>query len=271
MRANPTYIFSSILSMILLGYGCAPLPAQIPTQRLTLEPSSTPYPLSKNNVLISFVQNASDGMDEISACLNGYDTYRFALAQDGHLIRFDEGRYVETRTSQAEIDKLLSKIDATGFSSLTGDGDQYTQNSPPPSFKDPWGGSITVNKKTITITPGQSDYLGEPVIQTLDLIENFRPDNLQLYAPESIKVWSFLEQNFTLGLANPSPEPPLLKWSIEDINLENLLTDPATSKPKIMSGDALSFLMQQLKHVPAVRRVEQKGQTYYVLVCPIFH
>jgi hypothetical protein len=66
-----------------------------------------------------------------------------------------------------------------------------------------------------------------------------------------------MEQNFTLGLANPTPEPPVLKWSVDDINLDDLLTDPATSKPQIMSGHALSFLMQQLKHVPAVRRVEQ--------------
>ena len=78
-------------------------------------------------------------MDEISACLDGDDTYRFVLNRDGHLIRFDETRYLEARISQAEIDKLLSEIDATGFSSLTGDGDQYIQNPPPPSFTNTWG------------------------------------------------------------------------------------------------------------------------------------
>jgi hypothetical protein len=50
-------------------------------------------------------------MDDISACLDAYDTYRFVLNRDGHLIGFDEARYLEARISQAEIDKLLSEID----------------------------------------------------------------------------------------------------------------------------------------------------------------
>ena len=269
MSTKTRHIFSFILSLILL-YGCTSPPTYPPTQTPTLEPASTPIPFSNNDVLISLIRDASDGMDEISACLNADDTYRFLLNRDGHLIRFDEARYLEARITQAEIDKLLSEIDATGFSSLTGDGDQYIQNAPPPSFTNTWGGSITVNGKTITITPGQSDYLVEPVIKTLAIIEDYKPRNLQLYAPESITLWVFMERDFTLGLANPSPEPPVLKWSVDDINLGNLLTDPATSKPQIVAENALAFLMQQLKHVPAVRRVEQNGQNYLVLVCPNF-
>jgi hypothetical protein len=270
MRAKTTYIFSSVLSLVLLGHSCVQHPSETPTQLLTHEPSSTPSPLSSNNLLISFIQNASDGMDDISACLNGYDSYRFVLTRDGHLIRFDEGHYAETRISQAEIDKLVSEIEATGFSSLAGDGDQYIQNAPLPSFENTWGGSLTVNEKTITITPGQSDYLVESAIKTLDIIENYRPNDLRLYTPAGIKLWVFLEQDFGLGLANPTPEPPGLKWSIENINLENLLTRPATSDPKIVSGEALSFVMQQLIHVPAVRKVEQNRHTYLVLACPNF-
>lgn len=179
MSAKTTHIFSLISSLILL-YGCTSPPAHPPSQTLTLEPASMPNPSSNNDLLISFIKNASDSMDEISACLSAYDTYRFVLDRDGQLIRFDETHYVETRISQAEIDKLLSEIEATGFSSLTGDGDQYIQNAPPPSFKNTWGGSITANERTITITPGQSDYLVEPVIKTLHIIENYKPNNLRL-------------------------------------------------------------------------------------------
>jgi len=89
-------------------------------------------------------------------------------------------------------------------------------------------------------------------------------------SPESIALWVFLEESLILGLANPTPESPVLKWLVNDINLEHSLTDPAKAKSQIISGDALSFLMQQVRTVPAFRMVEQKGQYYYVLVCPNF-
>lgn len=209
-------------------------------------------------------------MDEMSACLAANDTYRFVLYGDGNLIMFDGVQYLETRISHAEIDELLSEIEATGFSSIIGDGDQYIQNAPTPSFVNTWGGSITVNEKTITITPGQSDYLVKPVKKALEIVENYRPKNLQLYAPESISLWVFLEESIRLGLANPTPEPPFLNWLVDDISLDNLLTDPATSKPRVISGAPLSFLMGQLKHVPALRWVEQNGQKYLVVLCPNF-
>lgn len=279
MNLKASHIFAFISSLILFGSGCTASPTNMPTgnapQTLLptntprLEPTSTSNPIS-NDVIVSFILDASDGMDEISACLDAHDSYRFVLHRSGQLIRFDEGRYWETRISQAEIDRLLSEIEATGFPSLTGDGDQYTQDDPPPSFVNPWGGSITVNEKTITITPGQSDYLVEPVTKTRDRLDNYRPVNLQLYLPESINLWVHLEQNFSLGLANPTPEPPVLKWPVDEINLENLLTDLATSKPQVISGELLSFLMEQLKHVPALRWVEQNGEKYLVIVCPKF-
>jgi hypothetical protein len=270
MSTRTAHIFSLILSLIFFGYGCASPPAQIPTHTTTLGPASTPNPYSDDDVLISFIIDASDGMDEMSACLAADDTYRFLLYRNGHLIRFDGVQYLETRISQVEIDELLSEIDATGFPSLIGDGDQYIQNAPPPSFVNTWGASITVDEKTITITPGQSDYLVEPVKKTLDIVGNYRPKNLQVYTPESISLWVFLEENIRLGLANPTPEPPVLNWSDDDINLDNLLTDLATSKPQVLSGDPLSFLIGQIKHVPALRWVEQNRQKYLVVLCPHF-
>jgi hypothetical protein len=216
---------------------------------------------------------ASDGMDDKSACLAANDIYRFVLYQDGRLIKFDGFQYVATRISQAEMEDFLSAIEATGFSSLSGNGDQYIKNAPPPSFRDTWGGSVTVNETVISVTPGQSAYLVEPVTKTLEMIKNYRPANLQPYAPESVDIWVFLEESIDLGLANPTSEPPVLKWAVDEINLNDLLTDLATSKPskpKIISGETLSFVMRQVKHIPVVRRVEQDRQNYLVVVCPNF-
>jgi hypothetical protein len=52
-----------------------------------------------------------------------------------------------------------------------------------------------------------------------------------------------------------------------------LLTDLTAShlaafKPKIISGETLSFVMRQVKHIPVVRLVEQNSQNYLVVVCP---
>jgi hypothetical protein len=226
-------------------------------------------------VLIAYARNeGGDGIDDMSACLLGYSPYyRFVLFGDGRLVRFDKTRYLESKISQAEIDKLLSEIDATGFSSLTGDGDQYIQNAPAPSFKNTWEGSITIDEKTIPITAGQTDYLTDSVIKTLDIIENYKPKNLQPYTPESVALWVYREEDIRLGLASPTPEPPVLEWAVDEIDLKNLLVDlvaPATSEPKVVSGDSLAFLMQQLKHVPVSRRVEQNGQNYLVVLCPNF-
>lgn len=223
-----------------------------------------------NDVVVSFIIGASDGMDDKSACLASNDIYRFVLYQDGRLMEFDGFQYVETRISQAEMDNFLSDIEATGFSSLRGDGDQYIENAPLPSFRDTWGGLITVKETTITVTPGQSAYLVEPVTKTMEIIENYRPANLQPYAPESVSLWVFMEESIDLGLGNPTPEPPVLKWSVDEINLNDLLTDLATSKPKVVSGETLSFVMRQVKHLPVVRRVEQNRQNYLVIVCPNF-
>jgi len=229
--------------------------------------ASTPI---SNDVVVSFVISASDGMDDMSACLAANDIYRFVLYQDGRLIKFDGFQYVEARISQAEMDNFLSDIETTGFSSLDGDGDQYIENTPPPSFIDTWGGSVTVNETTITVTPGQSDNLVEPVTKTLEIMEDYRPANLQPYVPESLNLWVFLEESISLGLANPTPEAPVLNWSIDEVNLNDLLTDPASSEPDVISGETLSFVMRQVKHIPIVRRVEQNGQNFLVVVCPNF-
>src|SRR5512138_502135 len=238
-----------ILTLLTACQSIAPTPAISTTASI---------PIS-NDVVVSFIIGANDGMDDKSACLAADDIYRFVLYQDGRLIKFDGFQYVETRISQAEMEDFLSAIEATGFSSLSGNGDQYIKNAPPPSFRDTWGGLVTVNETVISVTPGQSAYLVEPVTKTLELIKNYSQANLQPYAPESVSLWVFREEDIDLGLGNPTPEPPVLNWSADEINLNDLLTDLTASKPskpKIISGETLSFVMRQMKHIPVVRRVQ---------------
>ncbi|MFO7599906.1 MAG: hypothetical protein R6X27_08875, partial [Candidatus Desulfacyla sp.] len=201
----------SLASCLLLTFLTA-CQSITPTPATSTE-ASIPF---SNDVVVSFIIDASDGMDDMSACLAANDIYRFVLYQDGRLIKFDGFQYMETKISQAEMDNFLTDIEATGFSSLRGNGDQYIENAAPASFIDTWGGSVTVHDTTIPVTPGQSDDLVEPVTKTLEIIENYRPANLQPYAPESVSLWVFPEESIDLGLANPTPEPPVLKWSVEE-------------------------------------------------------
>jgi len=39
---------------------------------------------------------------------------------------------------------------------------------------------------------------------------------------------------------------------------------------EVISGETLSFVMQEVKHIPLVRQVTQNGQHYLVMVCPNF-
>lgn len=260
MKIKFSLVSCLILTFLTACQSVTPTPTTLTTAAV---------PIS-NDVVVSFMIGASDGMDDKSACLAANDIYRFVLYQDGRLVKFDGFQYVATRISQAEMDDFLSDIEVTGFSSLRGNGDQYIKNAPPPSFRDTWGGSVTVKETVIPVTPGQSVYLVEPVTKTLEMIKNYRPANLQPYAPESVSLWVFLEESIDLGLGNPTPEPPVLNWAVDEINLNHLLTDLATSKPKVISGETLSFLMRQVKHIPVVRRVQQNRQNYLVVVCPNF-
>lgn len=260
MKIRLPFIVIPLISLLAACQSIAPAPATS---------NNTSNPIS-DDAVVSFVIGTSDGMDEMSACLAAKDTYRFLLYGDGRLIKFDGIQYLEAIISQAEMENFLAEVETTGISALKGDGDQYLENAGPPSFINAWGGSITVNETTITITPGQSDYLVEPVTKTLEILEYYKPTHLQPYVPESANLWVFLEENIRLGLANPTPEHPVLNWSVDEIDLNGLLTDLVTSKPKVISGETLSFVMRQIDHTPGVRRVEQSRQNYLVLVCPNF-
>lgn len=246
------------------------LPSSLPTNTLTPEPTLTPKPLSSNDVLISYTRYAGDGTDEITSCLNAYYLYRFVLYRDGQLIMFDETRYLETTINQTEIDKLLSEIDGTGFSSLIGNGDQYIHNAPTPSFANGWGSNITVSGKSIIIDVMQSNYVIEPIANALDIIANYKPKDLKPYMPESIVLFVFPEHGTEFESFQPAAEGPVMNWSVDSIDLYNMVVDHVGQQPHYVSGYTVSFLMQQLKTVPAFRKVEQNGQSYLVLACPNF-
>ena len=73
MSTIKMHILALVFSLTLLGNGCA----SPPTQTSAFEPTSTTSQVS-NDVLISFIRDASDGMDEMSACLAANGIYRLS-------------------------------------------------------------------------------------------------------------------------------------------------------------------------------------------------
>lgn len=244
-----------------------PIPTRPATQTFTPEPTLTPTPLSPNSILISYTIIAGDGVDEITACMYGYNTPRFVLYRNGQLVVFDKTRYLETIISQDEIDVLLKRIEDTGFFSVEGTGDQYLPNAPTPVYIGGWGSYITVENKTLEILSAQSDYMIETIKKTLDIIEAYRPMDMKPYIPDPDKasIWSILVHDTSFGDYKPTPVPPEMKWSADLIRLDELV-----GKPHFISGNAYMFLMREVKSIPALRMVEQNGQHYLVMVCSTF-
>jgi hypothetical protein len=88
---------------------------------------------------------------------------------------------------------------------------------------------------------------------------------LNFYRPESVEIWAIPTQDISLGIASPTPEPSLLNWSSDTIQLDAL-----TGEFHILTGDSVSFVMEQVKSIPSFRMVQQNEKEYLVLVCPNF-
>lgn len=243
----------------------APSPPHLPGQTQTNVPTETPFPLPPNPILVSSGVGAGDGVDEITSCLQAYHTYRFVLYQDGHLIVFDGNRYLETVISHEEVNKLLTEIDEAGFFSVSGDGDQYVPTAPTPAYAGGLSYFMSVKGKTVEVHHTHSEDVVASIDKTRKLIENFQPSSLKIYKPESVKIWAVLLQDISLGIASPTPEPPPLNWSSDNIQLDAL-----RGEFHVMMGTPVSFVLEQVKSIPSFRIVQQNEKEYLVLVCPDF-
>ena len=239
---------------------------QVPT---VIQPTPTSSSSLENPIVISYEHDANDSIDYFTACLIGLDTFSFVLYKNGHIVLFDESQFVETTIPQADIEKLLADIEATGFFSVKGGGDEFV--SPPPSSN--FVGSsiefITVKDKTFAITAGEYQYLVEPIKETIQIVKEYRPPKLEPYVPDKLNIWVYPVQDATVTNYDPTPTPPLLEWSHDSLSLDSLVFS-LNSPSKSISGEYLQFFMQEVKTVPVFRMVKQNGQHYLVMACPAF-
>jgi hypothetical protein len=237
------------------------------TQRSIEHPSSTP--ILENSILISYEQDGNDSIDRFTGCLIGLNTFSFVLYRNGRIVLFDGSQFMETTISPAEIEKLLMKIESTGYFAVKGNGDEFISPPPTSSFIGSSMQFITVKEKTLAIAAGEYQYLVEPIKETIQTIREYKPQGLAPYVPERLYVWVYPIQDTTLTSYSPTPTPPILEWSYESIPLDTLVFTP-NSTSKIISDRYLQFLMQEVNIVPAYRMVQQNGQHYLIMTCPVF-
>lgn len=257
LSSSPTILLKTVTPASTTLY-----PTETPTFKLT----TTSSPKPKNPILVSHINYSGGEVDQITACLWGNDFYDFVLYQNGHLIIFD-GTYRETIVPQPEIDKLLGAIEATGFFSIYGNGDQYIKNAPTPPYIGRES-NITVNGNSIYLNADMIDYEIEAIRKTQQLIGEFDAVNLQPYKPESVTIWAIKITDTSFDSYYPRPQPNTLHWSSDTISLE-ILANEYPSKI-INSGKALDFLMSQIKTIPDYRMIDRDSQYYLVLTCPNF-
>ena len=267
LRVNVTLnkIRASFLLLLLLPIlvGC-----KLTTIQKSIE-SSSPTSVLENSILISYEHDGNDSIDRFTACLIGLNTLSFVLYSNGRVVLFDGSQFMETTISQAEIEKLLADIEATEFFSVKGNGDEFVSPPPAASFVGSSVEIITVKEKTFVITAGEYEYLVEPIKETIQLVRKYKPQRLTPYVPEKLYVWVYPIQDAALTNYDPTPTPPRLEWSYESFPLDTLVFTP-NDPSKIISDKHLQFLMQEVKTVPAYRIVQQNGQGYLIMTCPVF-
>lgn len=239
-------------------------PIQTPPPESTLIPTLTP----ENPILISRINYSGDGVDEITSCLNNWDTYNFVLYQDGRLIIVSKGNYLETVVPISTINKLMSEIQVTGYFALTGDDYQYVESAPTPLPSGwSWGSRITINGKSINLRGDiSSDYEVEAIKETKLLIDNLETSDLKPYEPNSVLAYVVSITDPSFDSYDPQPLSPLLHWPREKIQLDIL----ASNFVNFLSGAQLEFLKKQTSTIPTFRMIEQEGKYYLFAVCPNF-
>ena len=259
---NKIRTFFLLLMFVPIIVGCLTT-----TQRSMEQPSSTP--ILDNSILISYEQDGNDSIDRFTGCLIGLDTFSLVLYSSGRIVLFDGSQFMETTISPAKIAKLLMEIESTGYFAVKGNGDEFISPPPTSSFVGSSMQFITVKEKTFAIAAGEYQYLIEPIKETIQIVRQYKPQGLTPYVPERLYVWVYPIQDTAFANYSPTPTPPILEWPYESIPLDTLVFTP-NSTSTIISDRYLQFLMQEVKIVPAYRMVQQNGQHYLIMTCPVF-
>jgi hypothetical protein len=230
---------------------------------VTSQPTSTPHPTPRP-VLIKLSQGHGDGIDWFHICLYIYDPYpQFILYEDGQLVYLDDGSFYETKLTDAEMNDLLGKIEATGYLKL---GDSIEEHyafpkdyvMPDNVWGSGWGQAVSVRGKGVSINPDFSKYLLKPIKDTINIIERYQPTGeIKEYTSETLTLYE--DGSFP----TPSPIETALAWPTEFPRLG--FDTPA----ELSKSETAKLLKSNLfTSLPGYALFRQDGIDYYVSACP---
>ena len=245
-----------------------------PSRTATVTKTTTPIPptatripttaVPENKVLISYYINGNDSMPFFPACLGGINLYRFILFDDGQLILYINDQYMETILSKEQINNLLDEIALTGFFEIDGPENEYIVTPPDPAFRFTSWEEINVNDHRYTIFAWEYEYIKKAIKDSILIIRDYQPGNLDVYFPKQVYFYTDPYLGFRSDMMYGAPDMSTILWPEDGIPL-----DRYTGPYEKLSESATTMVLQQFGKVPVNRLVEQDGQVYQVMVCPV--
>jgi hypothetical protein len=220
----------------------------------TLVTSCTPIATTSlprdEQVLISYT-NYVDGGDELINCLEGSGQPNFILYENGHVVIYKRGQYLETWLAQKEIDSLLAEIEKTSIMRLE-------------KIEEEGFDQLILQGNVHRFS--RDNFPNRSVEQTINLINQFEPSNLKSYVPENLLLWVNRVENLTpFEEFLPKPIPQVKEWSTE--------VDPL-SKIGVgfinISGEKRSDFMKQFNGFPDYQIFKEENALYITAICATF-
>lgn len=213
-------------------------------------PIATATVPSEKSILISYTIFA-DGGDELINCLEGYSQPNFILYDDGQLVVYRNGQYLETTLPQDEVNSLLDKIEGTGLLQLG-------------EIEDEGFDGLIIQGRVYHFP--RPNFPNKSIEQTVDIINQFQPSNLKPYMPKNLLLWIYpVESLKPFEDVLPKPIPQAKNWSSE--------LDPLSEFHvgfRDMFGKTVPRIMKQFDGFPDYQIFEEGDILYVTAICARF-
>lgn len=254
-----------------------------PTATRTTEATPNPTPLSSpeptpgpiKQMLIEFGGGGGDGGTNYDLLL-GRQMPDLVLYADGQLLikgsrHGAQDWYQQKRLTTPEMCDLLTRIRATGFFEVPGNGENYPND---PIYVEPkayglGGGGYVLSvsgkpSKDVFIYGSAVDNLVPQVKAAYQLVKNYYPTGMKAYVPDRVVVRVEREP------AQDWHEPllPPLPWPADLPSLAAMLQGQSEGREAVFRGQSASHLLG-LVQLPGWGQFTEKGQTFFVVGRPL--
>lgn len=296
------FIRTFILLTLLVSSACyqtalQPTSTAIPTytQTITPNPTDTPQPSSTPNptytpitmitiptyktkqIILKYTQ--SGGLGSPNALLDIFfedhrDATPLVLYSDGQLILYqDPGRILTKNLTQAEIERLLSRVSKAGFFSVETNQQQdetdllynFTGRYNEIAQTDGIDYCLSVNdtnSREICIYEPYKEFLNPPIKNLFQFIDNYTASNMTRYEPDRVLLYASRD----LDLYNTYAVEPTtsIPWPTDLPTLET-----PDEKYMYLEGDNAKEAFSLVNDSRLPLTFNEKGQDYFVFMTPV--